>query len=45
MVVRTERTNAAAIAFYRARGFLLTGDAVEMVGSREVPVLELATTL
>jgi ribosomal protein S18 acetylase RimI-like enzyme len=45
MVVRTERTNAAAIAFYRARGFSPVGDAVETVGSLEVPVLELAATL
>jgi ribosomal protein S18 acetylase RimI-like enzyme len=45
MIVRTERTNAAAIAFYRARGFAPTGETVESVGALEIPVLELAATL
>jgi ribosomal protein S18 acetylase RimI-like enzyme len=42
MVVRTERTNDPAIAFYRSRGFEPVADCIERVGELEVPVLELA---
>ncbi len=42
MVVRTERTNDPAIAFYRSRGFEPVADCTERVGELEVPVLELA---
>jgi len=42
MVVRTERTNDRAIAFYRTRGFEPAADCIERVGELQVPVLELA---
>jgi len=45
MLVRTERTNHAAIEFYRARGFELRGETSEQVGPTTVPVAELVAPL
>ncbi len=45
MLVRTERTNSTAIAFYRAQGFEQVGQTEEQVGTITVPVVELASPL
>ncbi len=42
MIVRTERDNAGALAFYAACGFSVVGDAVERVEGVEILVTELA---
>jgi ribosomal protein S18 acetylase RimI-like enzyme len=41
MIVSTEVDNDRAIAFYRSRGFVVTGERVEAAGEQEVPVVML----
>lgn len=45
MIVRTKRTNEAAIGFYRRCGFAVIGEELERVGSLDVRAVRLARPL
>jgi ribosomal protein S18 acetylase RimI-like enzyme len=38
MTVKTETVNRRALSFYRGKGFVRSGEAVEKVGGRDIPV-------